>query len=362
MRMTKRTPWAAGLAITVVALTLCCGEKFVASQALAQQSSPSAASKKMSLKDAIALLKKGTASVAAKKPKRALPTLDRAISSGRLRYRDMAQALYQRGLAHRLDKNTPKAIEDLTAAVWIRNGLSADDRKAALAARTEAYAEAGLTRRPGVASAPAPSATPPTAIARTTPTSPSRSTPTTQRSRASTADASTSSGWNTSVNGQPLPNTGTASAATTDPLAQVGNGIQNFFGNLFSGVSQGASATPATGSINRSAPKPAAAEPATSGWSSATTTTARTNSTSVNPLNIQVAAVRGQNEARAIATKVNRSLRGSLTGQSVDVRRVNVGNMGALYRVEVGPFATERESRPTCAALRRKGYDCLILR
>jgi tetratricopeptide (TPR) repeat protein len=126
-----------------------------ASTAAFAQSSKSSGAKSLSRKDASELVKKAQQAVAAKKPKRALSDLDRAIASGKLRYKDMAQALYQRGLAHRLAGNTPKAIEDLTAAVWIRNGLGADDRKAALAARTEAYAQAGLTSSPGVARAPA---------------------------------------------------------------------------------------------------------------------------------------------------------------------------------------------------------------
>jgi cell division protein FtsN len=154
------------------------------------------------------------------------------------------------------------------------------------------------------------------------------------------------------------PKSGTAaSQTTTDPLTQVGSGIQNFFGNLFSGVTAPGTA-PTTASINRPA-RPAA----TSGWNSTTTTaTAKTNSTSLKPVRVQVAAVRGQTEAKAIATRVNSQLKGALPGQSADVRRVNVGNMGALYRVEIGPFASERESRPACAALRKAGYDCLVLR
>jgi cell division protein FtsN len=38
-----------------------------------------------------------------------------------------------------------------------------------------------------------------------------------------------------------------------------------------------------------------------------------------------------------------------------------VGNMGAFYRVRVGPFATQNEGQQVCAKLKGSGLDCMVV-
>lgn len=66
-------------------------------------------------------------------------------------------------------------------------------------------------------------------------------------------------------------------------------------------------------------------------------------------------------EAAALATKVNGTLGSSLGGRKAVVTEAIVGNMGKLYRVELGPFAKAGETEDVCAQLKRNGLDCLTI-
>ena len=72
---------------------------------------------------------------------------------------------------------------------------------------------------------------------------------------------------------------------------------------------------------------------------------------------IQAAAVRSQAEADAIARKATAG-----AGRQAYVDTTVMGNMGTFYRVLVGPYAKEADSRATCASLRKSGLDCLMVK
>ncbi len=74
----------------------------------------------------------------------AMSALDGVLSGGGLSNSHMARALYLRGLAHRKKGRPAQAIADLTNAVWLKDGLSENDRNAALAARSEVSREVGV--------------------------------------------------------------------------------------------------------------------------------------------------------------------------------------------------------------------------
>jgi hypothetical protein len=97
----------------------------------------------------------------------AMSALDGVLSGGGLSNTHMARALYLRGLAHRKKGRPAQAIADLTSAVWLKDGLSENDRNAALAARSEVSREVGVAAPVASAgdTASAPSASPPTAAA-----------------------------------------------------------------------------------------------------------------------------------------------------------------------------------------------------
>jgi cell division septation protein DedD len=76
---------------------------------------------------------------------------------------------------------------------------------------------------------------------------------------------------------------------------------------------------------------------------------------------VQVAMVRSQDEAMAVAAKVKRDYAGALAAREPEIDQAVVGNMGSFYRVRVGPFATQNEGQQACARLKGSGLDCLVV-
>jgi cell division septation protein DedD len=76
---------------------------------------------------------------------------------------------------------------------------------------------------------------------------------------------------------------------------------------------------------------------------------------------IQLANVRTQEEASALAGKVKREHGALLSPREPEIDQAVVGNMGSFYRVRIGPFATQQEGQATCAKLKGSGLDCLVV-
>jgi cell division septation protein DedD len=72
---------------------------------------------------------------------------------------------------------------------------------------------------------------------------------------------------------------------------------------------------------------------------------------------VQLAAVRTEAEARALAAKARREA--ALAGRESAIDPAVLGNMGTFYRVRFGPFASAQETQAVCAKLQGSGYDCL---
>lgn len=94
--------------------------------------------------DAQNALAAGQKAFAAGQYQPAIDQFSAALRGGGLAGADMAKALYLRGVAYKKQGKAGLAISDLTSALWLKNGLSADDRAAATAERAEAYKMAGL--------------------------------------------------------------------------------------------------------------------------------------------------------------------------------------------------------------------------
>ena len=75
---------------------------------------------------------------------------------------------------------------------------------------------------------------------------------------------------------------------------------------------------------------------------------------------VQLATVRTQQEAAALAAKAKRSL-GALAAHEPEIDQTVLGNMGSFYRVLVGPFATVQETQAVCAKAKGTGFDCLTV-
>jgi cell division septation protein DedD len=72
---------------------------------------------------------------------------------------------------------------------------------------------------------------------------------------------------------------------------------------------------------------------------------------------IQLAAVRTEAEARALAAKAKREA--ALASREPWIDHTVIGNMGAFYRVRFGPFASAQETQAVCAKLQGSGFDCM---
>jgi len=167
------------------------------------------------------------------------------------------------------------------------------------------------------------------------------------------------------------------------PAPSAGTGIGSFFGNLVSGVfspgtgstGAGANPPPATRTVarrpaSRATAKPAASAPVATNWSSpsvspaatAGKTAARTSPALAASYKLQLAAVRSPDEANSTVARLMQK-HGQLLGQrQPQVDKVVLGNMGAFYRVNIGPFASKRESLGFCNKLRRAGVDCFLVK
>lgn len=294
--------------------------------------------------------------------------------------RATARALFVRGEA-RLGQSRPAdAIADLNAALWVKNGLSPTEAAAAEAARNKAFGLVGLTA-PGGKTA----AEPQPALASVADPLP----PPAQPRPARQARSGT---WSTDA---------IASQAQTAPPAPdgagSGSGIGSFFANLFSGAGAGSSkpqsgtgasgetVLPSAGSSGRYAATSSAPaqwaqgieiKPASSGVESrqrpagaAKATTSRHAAHQGSPAHaskgrgyaIQLAAVRTQNEAKALAETVKRTHSHALGGREFYVAEATFGNMGRFYRVEFGGFASLKETRGLCASIRSSGNDCIAV-
>lgn len=286
------------------------------------------------------------------KAEQAVQQINALLSGPKLDVRIMARAMVIRGSAWRKQGKPAQAIADLTSALWLKGGLSETDRAAALAMRTEAYREAGLTDSGPVPDSKAAAG----------------------KRAETTAVASNSQAEETKPKSAP--------ERTPSPAAstQKSSGGGGFFANLFGGGSSGSAA--ATADTAEHEKRKAATQTAIgSSWSSATdvtpapwkartetapvaagsVTTASTASAAGGRYRVQVASVRSRAEAQALASKVKAQHAAILGSRQLDVDETVIGNMGTFYRVRIGPFANAEEPAPLCAKLRGSGLDCLIL-
>ncbi|WP_414462638.1 SPOR domain-containing protein [Hyphomicrobium sp. DY-1] len=270
----------------------------------------------------------GLKAYAAGKFKPSIEQLSVAIKSGKLSSPELAKAMFTRGRAYKKDNQAGLAISDLTSAIWLKNGLSPDEQKSAMAERSEAYSMAGLSDTgsrpdqrvigtPAVASAPASNVTANAApgpnagsaglsaaavaeaanaqkAAANTDAASAESTPspvngeTTLQSAAAGSVAGTPAkpassgiagffGWGQSSTPQPQPEPAPVAAAPstgssfTQTVTAIPGNVSGFFSNMFSGGGSSAPAPAAPPPAGVTTASTVAVAPETSSWSSATT-------------------------------------------------------------------------------------------
>lgn len=77
---------------------------------------------------------------------------------------------------------------------------------------------------------------------------------------------------------------------------------------------------------------------------------------------VQIASVRSEAEAQATWRSMQSKYPGVLNGQSMAVRRADLGDRGIYYRAQVGSFANREDANALCQALRAQGGDCMVQR
>jgi cell division septation protein DedD len=281
------------------------------------------------------------------KAEQATQTLTATLSGGNLPPAIMAKALYLRGVAYRQQSKPAQAISDLTSALWLKGGLAETDRVDATKQRSAAYRDAGLTETG----------------------EPVAATPGGKDKQAQTKS------WGFA----------TAQEDTGAENQQGGNWFKDLFGSWQSKAADNPP-PPSTGSIDKKQTPPAVvqAPPAVAQpppAQPARVSTAWSSKTQVQPENVaavqkgaipaagkaegkfrvQLATVRTEQEARALALKAKRELAGALAAREPEIDQAVLGNMGAFYRVRVGPFATMQETQALCARLKGSGFDCMAV-
>jgi hypothetical protein len=276
------------------------------------------------------------------KAEQAAQALTATLTGGNLPPAILAKAFYVRGLAYRQQGKSAQAISDLTSALWLKGGLGGDERADALKQRSAAYRDAGLAES-GEAVAGA-------------------------------STAKSKSWW----------------GGETGSTGQSGQAKSGWWNNLFDwpGSSGSANKPPeAKAALAKPDPAPGAKGPKiSSGWSSSTEVLAQSDaragpreapppSSKAPPAappradpppaaaqgryRVQLAAVRTQAEAQALAAKAKREHASALAAREPEIDQAVLGNMGAFYLVRVGPFATVQETQAVCAKLKGSGFDCM---
>jgi hypothetical protein len=302
-------------------------------------------------KSALAQVRAGYTELKNKRYHNAIKEFSAALAVGKLNRSEMAKALYYRGIAYRKANQATKAITDFSSALWLKGALSNTEREDAEKQRKAAYAEAGgSTAAPVIDSRSAGRSTP--------------SKPGWQVTNPQAKPGQRSAGaWRTSTSpsgkSEPKPQRQASSA----------NPVTSFFSNLFGGTSGARSKSNLT---PVSPPQTTASVPRVSAWSSttegarATSTGFRTQTQRAKPsarrgaFVIQVAALRSQREVDMLVKRLNTRHRLALGGRQPVVERRSVGNMGALYHVELPGFRSRRSAGPVCKKLRSDGLDCLV--
>ncbi|WGD31493.1 SPOR domain-containing protein [Ancylobacter sp. WKF20] len=77
---------------------------------------------------------------------------------------------------------------------------------------------------------------------------------------------------------------------------------------------------------------------------------------------VQIASVRSEAEAQATWRSMQAKFPGVLNGQSMAVRRADLGDRGIYYRAQVGSFTNRDDANALCQALRVQGGDCMVQR
>jgi cell division protein FtsN len=190
------------------------------------------------------MLDAGIKAYEAGKIKDAVRLFDTLLQGGSITHPQMAQALYYRGLARRKDNKPGLAISDLTAAIWLKDGLGPSEKQEAMRQRVAAYQEAGIGDVPDFGPPPDSGSTYAGAIPSAAPAPPG---------------SSGGAPWQTAMGATAPPPAAYAAAPPPQAARPTSSGSSGGIGGFFSSVTNFFTGGP--GSTGSPPPAPAAAAP-----------------------------------------------------------------------------------------------------
>ncbi len=329
-------------------------------------------------------LSAGAASFTAGKYDLAVRQLAAAINSEGLSPESTAKALYYRGLAYQRQGNSPRAISDLGAAIWL--GLGSSERVSAMVNRGLAYRAAGLASEAEAEIAAARKAGGSGAVDQLL-----------AQSGTSSRETAAISAFSTQVQAEqsrpapsPAPEAVREPPAAPPPQAAAssspgswstttaqegqpasgGNRLTRWWGSLRGSPSEPEPAPPPAAT--------AAAPQATAAWTTRTEV-AQSDAAPAPPASgeryaaaapsagapagnfrLQLSPTRSEAEAMALWKQVA-SQHQEVAGLRPVVEKTDMGNLGTFYRLQIGPFPDKAESLKVCNALKRSGVDCFLV-
>jgi len=185
--------------------------------------------------------------------------------------------------------------------------------------------------------------------ARTAPAAPARPEP----------QPSWSTSTSTSTSAASSPPAQTASA-TPEPEQEGSSRIGRFFSGLRGSLrSEEPSAAPETTASTTAAP-------AASDWGASTTVSGggaqpQAASDSGRSYRLQLASVRSEEDAQNTWAQIAEKHQDLVGGRQPLIEKTDLGSLGTVYRVQIGPFADKRESLQLCNSFKAGGVDCFLV-
>lgn len=165
--------------------------------------------------------------------------------------------------------------------------------------------------------------------------------------------------WSTSTSAASSPPAQTASAAP-EPEQEGSSRIGRFFSGLRGSLrSEEPSAAPETTASTTAAP-------AASDWGASTTVSGsgaqpQAASDSGRSYRLQLASVRSEEDAQNTWAQIAEKHQDLVGGRQPLIEKTDLGSLGTVYRVQIGPFADKRESLQLCNSFKAGGVDCFLV-
>lgn len=272
---------------------------------------------------------------------KAIETIDAALRSGKVQTELAAKAFLLRGEANEKLGRAAYAMADYNNALFMKDSLSAPDRKRAEEAQKRVTSGLGIAEQTSGGSV--------ATSARA------------EASPAASGGAPQGASWNTAVQESP------------GEEQSVGGAIGGFFNNLFGGSpspNAQPAETPSTAAAvvtpvepePKARPKKAAARSEPSAARGPVTVDDPVKPPETGNFAIQLAAVANEEDkAIAEADRIAKKFSADLGGRTPSLVIAPTNDGGTLYKIVAAPFETRGESQATCELLKTKGISCMVI-